>query len=53
MIDLNHELVLKNPHLWDEKTLKWARDMQQAWDDYEEDGPMDLEDRLDELLEQK
>lgn len=22
-------------------------------DDYEEDGPMDLEDRLDELLEQK
>lgn len=26
---------------------------EEAWDDYEEDGPMDLEDRLDELLEQK
>ena len=22
----------------------------EAWDDYEEDGPMDLEDRLDALL---
>lgn len=22
----------------------------EAWDDYEEDGPMDLEDQLDELM---
>lgn len=25
MIDLNPDLVLKSPWLWDEKTLLWAR----------------------------
>lgn len=25
MIDLNHELVLKSPWLWDEQTIMWAR----------------------------
>jgi len=51
VIDLDHELVLKNPHLWDEATLQWALDQKQAWDDYEEDGPQDLETTLDSALE--
>lgn len=29
MIDLDYELVLKNPHLWDNKTLDWAREKEQ------------------------
>lgn len=47
-IELNPAVVLKNPALWDEETIAWAqkRVVDQEWDDYEEDGPQDLETTL-------
>ena len=52
-IELNPAVVLKNPALWDEETIAWAqkRVVDQEWDDYEEDGPQDLETTLDNAVD--